>query len=359
MAELNIGPTIGQQLDQVKPLDQPRDESGKFVSETKYKHPIAEQQDVHDRLMALVSQDGTSDEWTEEGTPQAQPEPEAASAEQPEPGEEQPAPEEPAGETVDIDYEAPLFQVTVKGDDGTDQTVKLSLKELQSGYMRQKDYGYKTAEVARMRESTQTAIKQEADRLQQAYMTHLQTQQMALVNAIAPELRGVDWQKLSAEDPAEYVRLSARAQQVGTMLQGINQHMTQLQQRQAEQAQLAMAEAVQKSIDTLQKDIPGWNDEIYANILKGGEDYGFSLDELRGVSDARVIKLLHDASKYRQLQAKPVTEKKAVAVPKVIKPGSRTGTNPQTKAADDAAARLRKSGKVQDAASLFLARGIK
>jgi len=353
--QVNTGPGVAQ--NQPGSVEQPRDDGGRFVS-TKYVHPIEQEQAVHEKLLNYVRQSGMSDEFgpdpVKAPSPQAEPAPEPQAAEP----EKQDQPQEEApGETIEFDYEAPIFEVTVKGDDGADQSVKLSLKDLQSGYMRQADYTRKTQEVSKMREEARTQIDRAAQEAQQQYVNQLQVMQAMIGQLVAPELKNVDWQKLASEDPAEYVRLSSKAQQVQGMFGQMQQQQQQFMQQQQEQQKAAMAEAVEKSVDTLKREIPGWNQEVYQTILKGGLDYGFSQEELNGVVDARVIKLLHDASKYRQLQAKPIAEKRAVVVPKVVKPGSKQTANPQAKVADDAATRLRKSGRVEDAAALFLARG--
>lgn len=372
-------PTIADSLKAASPIQQPRDNQGKFAPkaappmapgpqpwETKYQHPIESEQATHQKLLDIVKRDGTSSQWMEDAPAKAQAPDEEMPAEET-PGEEKPAEEKPKeettateGETIELDYEAPIFETTIKTEGGQDETLKLSLKELQSGYMRQADYQRKTQEVAKQREEAQKTVKAEVDKAAAQYYEGLEKTKVALVQLAAPELKDVNWSKLASEDPAEFVRLSAKANDLKGVLQAIDGQIQQQRSKAEEEHKANLAKAVQESVETLQRDMPGWNNELYASILKSGEDYGFSRDELASVYDARVIKMLHDAAKYRQLQqAKPEIAKKVVTVPKVVKPGSPQATNPQAAATDKAAGRLAKTGKWQDAAALLLARGIK
>lgn len=45
-------------------------------------------------------------------------------------------------------------------------------------------------------------------------------------------------------------------------------------------------------------------------LLKAGEHYGYTVEELGAVMDARAVRLLHDAAKYRELQARKTEARK-------------------------------------------------
>lgn len=377
-------PSIAQQLRAEQPVTQPRDEAGRFVPERKpqpadalqpkYNHAVLSEQDIHERMLNFVKNDGTANEWSPDpvdplkdptaGVKDELAQPKAAEGPQAEAerkaAEEAAAAQQPQQDVIELDYEAPLFETTIKVDGGGDETLKLSLKDLQAGYMRQADYQRKTQEVAKMREEAQQSVKAEVDKVAQAYTQQLEATKMALIQLAAPELKDVNWSKLASDDPAEFVRLSARANDLKGTLQAIDGQIQQHRQKAEDEHKANLAKAVQESVETLQREIPGWNNELYASILKSGEEYGFKREELSQVYDARVIKLLHDAMKQRQLQqAKPEVSKKVVTVPKVVKPGATGGANPQAQVADNAANRLAKTGKWRDAAALLLARGIK
>ena len=83
--------------------------------------------------------------------------------------------------------------------------------------------------------------------------------------------------------------------------------------------------------------------------------YGLSFDDINGMTDARMFKIMADAAKYQELQkAKPKAVKKAQKAPPVTKPQQRQSQKGQMKQAKRKQFdRLRKTGSVDDAASFL------
>lgn len=268
--------------------------------------------------------------------------------------QEQPAPQETAQEpeeaqpdegSIELDPDAKLFEVEETREGGVKEKVKYSLSELKAQRMMQADYQRKTAELAREREQ----VKLQIDPVVKQYQERLQTFENALWQAMAPELQNVDMDKLASENPAEWARKMQIASKFQTTLQAIEFEKTKLAETQKQQFTEAQQQQIQKARESLQKDIPGWSDEVYRSVLKTGMDYDYSAQELNAVTDARAIKVLHDAMKYRQLQAaKPAVEKKVISVPKVVKPGSSEKVDPNREELNKAKAQQRKSGRDED-----------
>lgn len=79
------------------------------------------------------------------------------------------------------------------------------------------------------------------------------------------------------------------------------------QQQQAYEAQ-QMRQYVADQAERLKAEIPEFADpqkarQLQGDLVKAGSDYGFSNDELMGVMDARAIRVLHDAARWRALQS--------------------------------------------------------
>lgn len=273
----------------------------------------------------------------------------------------EPAPQaEPATDESTIpleELEAIPLEVTVKGDNGEDVVEKLPIKELKLGYMRQKDYSRKTAEVARQRDEADVKIRQGVESERKAYQEQLQLVQQLVIESVAPELKDVNWNHLASTDPAEYVRLKNRADQIQTTLNTVQSKKTELTQKQkAEQAE-ARQKAGREALTILERDIPEWSDTHYQKLMKAGIDtYGFKPEEVASWIDPRAMKVLNDAYQFRQLKSEvPVKEKKVVAVPKVVRPGSKTET-PQNVRNQESFTRLQKSGRIEDAAAVIKSR---
>ena len=253
-------------------------------------------------------------------------------------------------QTIEIDPEEPLFEQEIE-DDGKKTTQKLSLKELQLGYLRQKDYTRKTQDLAKQRDELPQTIAKQTQELSDSYGKRLSELQNLVLKTAAADLQGVDWNKLATEDAFEYVRLSNRANQVKELLQTIQTENESLIKRNAEQEQQKKVQAWSKSLEILNRDIPNFGPDVVKTLIKTGEDWGFDQAEISQWADHRLIKMLHALSDKKATDTKkPEVEKKVALVTKILKPGSQT---PQRSAVDEARRNLRKTGKAEDALPIF------
>lgn len=294
-----------------------------------------------------------------EGEQEAQPEAEAEAQPNRQVEGEEPQQEADAQgvEEIPLDrLEAIELEVTVKGEDGKDLVEKPTVKELREGYMRQKDYSRKTAEVARQREelaeSTRKAVEGERSR----YMQELQTVHSMLIETAASELKGVDWKNLATNDPFEYVKLRNRADEFAQALSAVQAKQQAEQEKAKQDFEAKRKVAKEKAKEVLEREIPGYNDNLHKSLVKSAEAFGYSEDEVGQWLDPRALKVLHAAHQYNQTKAvKPSADKKVVTPPRVVKPGpAQTSQTQQRQVA--AINALRKSGSVQDAAAVIAAR---
>lgn len=271
---------------------------------------------------------------------------------------EEGAPEEKAAEDevkaeVEIDPDAPLLDVTVKLEGGGEETRKISLNEAKLGYMRREDYQRKTAEVARAREAVATEVDTKVKEVATHYSQNLDVVQKAMLKFLQAEFSDVDMNRLAEENPAEAVRIQHRAGQANLILQAVMEETQKLQEKARADSDKAFQEATRKCVETLTAEVPGWGKDLANAVSETGKaEYGFSQDELNTLSDPRMIKVLIDAHKYRQLQAaKPAIKNKVVAAPKMLKPGAKDesagkpGPNVQKQRE-----MFRKTGNIRDAA---------
>lgn len=272
-------------------------------------------------------------------------------------GEEAPPEEAKPGEIPLAQLEAVELEVTTKGEDGRDVVEKLTVKELREGYMKERDYRRKTAEVARQREEVGEKIRQGVESERSAYLQNLQQLQAAFIEAVSPELKDVNWNQLASDNPAEYVRLRNRADQIVQVLQGMQTKQQEAATKQKADAAEARKKAAAEARTTLEADIPGWNDTLYNELMNVGVSVGYKPEEVGQWVDPRAIKLLHKAHLYDKLQAgKPAPDKKVVVAPKVVKPGASQQAGQAQQQAAGAMKRLQASGKIEDAAAVIRSR---
>lgn len=190
-----------------------------------------------------------------------------------------------------------------------------------------------------------------------------------LEKSFLSDFEKVNWEELRTTDPAEF---SARRQEMLERQQGIQNTKASIVQTQQgnirEQLNVKMAEEAKR----LPEIIPAWTDNETAAKEKAQiRDYlfkqGFSQGEIdgatdqsgniisTGIVDARAIALARKAMLFDQGQSQvEVTKKKVRKVPKIAKPGKPQGKQDvKTQALKDKRKRLKKSGRLDDAASLI------
>ena len=293
--------------------------------------------------------------------PEAQPEADApAEPNKQVEGEAAPIEDAQAGAEIPLDQlEAIELEVTYKGEGGADITEKLPVKAVKEGFMRQKDYQRKTAELARQRETEAETRRQAIESERTAYQQNLQQMQSLLLETVAPELKDVNWNDLATNNAFEYVRLRNRADQIAQALSKVQASQKEVSEKQQTEQAAALQKRADKAREELQEGIPGWNDALYQTLMKSSEKYGFKPEEVATWVDARAIKLLHKAYQFDQLQAEktaPAPDKKVVVAPKVVRPGTAQSSSQRQQQEQGAMKRLQTSGKLDDAAAVIRSR---
>lgn len=259
---------------------------------------------------------------------------------------------EDEGEVEDEEYdeaeedeEPDLYAVKVDGEE-----VEVTLDELLSGYSRTRDYTQKTQAVAEERKQVES-LKSEAQQARDRYLAGLQQ----LEQALAPD--EPDWDKLREDlSPDQFAARWADHQRRVQDLQKLQQHRVQ-EQREREQ------EILSQEQKALVEAVPEWKDgevkqEELGELHSYAKNLGYSDEELSQVYDHRVLLMLRDAKRYRDLKAKGTEATKGKKkTSKTLKPGARKKTSPKAKSrkqAERAMKRLESSGRPEDAAAVFL-----
>ena len=304
--------------------------------------------------------DTTVDEEVVEETKEAEeveeetPEPE--SEEEEEEGQvEEETEEEVDEEEYDVVAEEDLkYTIKVDGEE-----LEVGIEELKNGYQRQADYTRKSQALAEQRKETEQ-IQSERMQLEQERQMYanglqmLQEQQSAKLQ----EFDKVDWDTLKTEDPYQYMLQKDEYRDAQERANNVAQQQVLRQQEQQQTAQKTRAHFVQQEYARLVDALPEWNDKestIKKDIQEYASSVGFRPEEISQLADHRSVLIIKKAMEFDKLTKKVAPKKKAVKkVPKVQKAGR--GNSKEDAATEDLKkkrARLRKSGKQDDAASLF------
>lgn len=296
--------------------------------------PEATTDEVADQIMAKMEESANP-----ETEPETQSSPEAVKP------EENQEPELPQ-ETL---QEQPKYKVKVRGEEQ-----EVTLDELRNGYSRTEDYKVKTAEVAEMRRAAEAEIAQ-----QRAQQLAVINQALAVAQNFDPILaegQKTDWANLAQTDPTAYVQKRAAFEARLSEVQSLQQQQVQMQQ---ERQRMIIAEQNRM----LSEKLPEWNSEDgRSNINKTASNYlqsvGFSTDEIKQLVDHRVLMVILEAAKYREMQSaqQSITEKKTAPItPKTHKPSASQDSKPADARVTALKKQALRSGRDDDIAAAVLA----
>lgn len=239
----------------------------------------------------------------------------------------------------------------------------VTLAELRDGYQMESDYRKKTSELSEQRK----AFEAERERLAQDITVRMnEAAQMSqfLEQQLMAEYNAVNWNELRQTDPAEFAarkqEYNERYMQIQQVKQGVALEIQRQQEEVHQKTQAEMRDLLQKEQARLVEKIPEFADETKAKQLKTEmreflRGHGFTDAEINGVVDHRHVLMIRDAMKYRDLQSKkPAVTNKVKDAPKLLKPGSKPSKDSQnSEARRELLARLKKSGRAEDAAALI------
>ena len=208
------------------------------------------------------------------------------------------------------------FKVPVKGEDGTESTVEVGQKELIAGYQRHSDYTRKTMELANREREAFTVVTGEIEKSRSHYM-----EQAQMAHAAMRQLAGLrspqEMAQLAQDDPAAWVQEQQRTAAIQGVLQQLERGVSQERHMTAQQAGQAQAQRYQQTWAELGKD--GIDKPKLSAIFQTmTKRYGVSPDQLAGVDNPAVVRIMRDAAAYAALQdKKAVVTKKVTEAPKL------------------------------------------
>ena len=247
--------------------------------------------------------------------------------------------------------EPQMYSVKVDG-----QETEVSLEDLKQGYSGQQYVQKGMQETADMKKEVATvyeALNNERQVIAELYQSIQQ-------GGIAPQPVKPSKELFDA-DPIGYMQKNITYEEE---MGAYNQQMAQIQQV-SQQSSVASENAqkayLQEQMQILQKDIPDFADQKKSQILReklvqtGTTHYGYTNDEISQITDARAIKVLHDAQKYQDIiSGKSKAKVKTQSANSVIKPGAKKVSTPKAKVRSRQMAKLKGSGDMKDALELIL-----
>ena len=185
------------------------------------------------------------------------------------------------------------------------------------------DYTRKTQEVAELRKSVEAT-------LQQAQQVTQLEQQAAIaigtIDAQIADFNTIDWDAWEDTDP---IAAQRAWRQFGQLKESRGAALNQYQQAQHQRTfvqQQETAKLLEQGQRELAASIPEWGPEKATALLThANKAYGFAPEELNGITDPRMIKVLNDAFQFRQA-SKTQSVAKKVETQQAFKPAAKVAT---------------------------------
>ncbi|MCO6423022.1 hypothetical protein RWA06_00085 [Sinorhizobium meliloti] len=213
--------------------------------------------------------------------------------------------------------------------------------------MRERDYRHKTQELGNKGRNLKSMTTRVADTAN------------AIAQFLVEQLPEEPTQALAIQNPAEYVRKKAiydaaltHVHQLAGMGQEPRKVADELSRAANEEALAAENSKLLEAFPHLAKDEA--RQKFFADAFAAGEDFGFSAEEMRTVTDHRYFKVMHYA--MLGLQAEHAKNralmKVANAPPATARARPNGPVNPQARKNREAMKRLSKTGSIKDAMAI-------
>lgn len=230
--------------------------------------------------------------------------------------------EEQSDEEEEEDKPTPVEKISfkVKGEDGKEETVEATTEEISASYLRHSDYTKKTQALAERERQAVEVFTEKYAEIRSDFLGKAEMARSAVLQVAG--LKSEDeMAQLAQSDPSAWVLENQRRNAVASYLNNLDQQIQGEREQASAQAQQRQqqwtTESFQKAWTELQKD--GIDRSKLANIYeKTTQSYGFNQDELSRVYDARLVRMMRDATAYRELQSKrSEVTKRVAAAPKL------------------------------------------
>jgi|6_EtaG_2_1085325.scaffolds.fasta_scaffold22494_2 predicted nucleic-acid-binding protein len=258
--------------------------------------------------------------------------------------------EESAGDEEDSD---PLYQVRVDGEE-----LEVNLEELLKSYSRQSDYTRKTQALSEQQKDIDTLTQQhqaEIQQIQQERQQYMDSLTQVIENANLDKFN-VDWERLKAEDPLEYITKKQEFADAKEKVQQLQQQQQQAATRQQQAQQEQLQQHMRYEHEQLVEKLPDWGEPEKQTRLAGDmrsylSDQGYVPEEIDGLIDHRSFIVAHKAMMYDALQKADPKAKKLKNKPRVVRGGKgTTKAKAQRDRVQQNRNRLKQTGHVRDAA---------
>lgn len=224
------------------------------------------------------------------------------------------------GNPIEDPDDEPAEELTEVVKEGKAYKVPAALKD---EFLMHADYTRKTQEVAELRKSVEATLQQ----VQQVTQAEIQTAAaISAIDAQIADFNTIDWDAWEETDPVAAQRAWRQFGQLKESRGTAYNEYLQAQQQRTLLTQQETARLIEQGQRELAAAIPEWGPEkAQALLTHANKTYGFAPEELNGITDPRMIKVLNDAYQFRAASKQQQAVKK-VETQQAIKPAAKVTT---------------------------------
>jgi len=228
-------------------------------------------------------------------------------------------------------------------------------KDLKKAVLRKKDHTEKIMSLAEERKLVQherETLKMQSE-FQSKYSEHMG--KLTGMESQLKQYEGVDWEALLRADRDQYYLHRDKRQDLLNAYQSQHGHLQNLTAEFQREMTAQREKKLQAGKQMLRHEFKDEPADLGDRMLKVGESYGFTRQELDMLDDPRQARVLRDAMKWRELQtAKPQVHKRADQAKPVKVTTARSTQSTQSAAqVDNLRATVKKTGSDKAAEDLF------
>jgi len=193
---------------------------------------------------------------------------------------------------------------------------------VKSALMMHADYTRKTQELAVQRQ--ELSVRAAALETLSQDKARLAVIDQALSGQAPP-----DWEALEQQDPRAAQAAFGKQVQMREARSALAAQIQAQEHQAGLDDQRRRAALVQEGHQALAREIPDWGAETQAKLAKAAiEEFGFAPEEISGVTDPRVVRLLHAACEGRRANAQSIAAQRHLTA-QAARPASQVGAHAQ------------------------------
>lgn len=208
---------------------------------------------------------------------------------------------------------------------------KEQIEKLKAERLMQADYTRKTQEVAEFKKQAE-AERQSFETERQVHFQNMQ--EVATIRAIEMQLQnfnGVDWNALSDQDPVQAMKLDRQMRQLQAQREQCIASVTQRHQQYTQAQQQKAAMQLDGARKVLQREIPGWGEELAGKLKSYALANGYTQAEVDAIRSPAMVRSIYQ--EYRVAEAKKQATKREPQVQAA--PVTRVNTSSKNRAVVD------------------------